>query len=106
MVALLSTRAIEYHVSLNGAGLEDTINEGGVTLKSEALAADNLPEDELRNGLSDALANRYRINHNIEDSERAINHCEHAIKIGPGSSTLTNNLTSHLTLRFARKGDL
>ena len=31
-------------------------------LKSEALAADNLPEDELRNGLSDVLSIRYRMN--------------------------------------------
>lgn len=45
------------------------------------------------------------MNHNIEDLERGINHCEHAIKISPGSSTLANNLASDLTLRCARKGD-
>ena len=105
MVALLSVRAVKYYVSLDEADLEDAINEGEAILKSKALAADNLPEDELRNGLSDVLANRYRMNHNIEDLERGINHCEHAIKISPGSSTLANNLASDLTLRFARKGD-
>jgi hypothetical protein len=68
MVPLLSARAVKYYVSLDEAGLEDAINEGEAMLKPEALAADNLPEDELRNGRLDVLANRYCMNHNVEGS--------------------------------------
>jgi hypothetical protein len=100
-----SPRAPSY-VSPDEPDLEDAISDGKAMLKSEALAADNIPEDELRNGLSDALANRYRMNHNIENLELAINHCEHTIKISPGSSILAGNLASHSALRFAQKGDL
>ena len=49
---------LNFYVSL----YEADHRRGGAMLKPEALAADNLPEDELRNGLSDVLAIRYRMN--------------------------------------------